>query len=881
MWWIQLSEGHALDLGVRSVQLALALSRLAPTEIHQARPDALWRLLLSPQEQTRLAAQTPSLAQKEAGLADLMASVATLLGGGDAAAVDLPEATISVVCRPSDAVAPCDIPHTWLLLTHVDAARPIMYLDQYERCFAFAPRPDTPLPHGVQPLPVAVDCDVFKPHPAPDTADLRRVLLIGQGDKAASYTMAQQLLDAGAQAVTLFEPYFARLADLPPRVHHMGIGPPDARARMFGVCQTAVVVDASPRVDNHFLWEAVACGAAPLADFVNPESAWTPHTLGAAWQAHDRGGVRRAHTQVVAWEAVAARLVQTPTPAAVPPAATPRPAVPLPQVLICHNHERSRLAKHRHLGISVAMQLILEGLQDAAPGKFGITWLGSQGPDTARGRFYLYPQGEVEGRSPNEFDYAAWPQRLAEGRIDAMCSCDPVADDMLGARALWATKPVPVVSMLHSIHGHGLVFNWLLQMLQYENYPFDAVISPSRCGAVSIAAAHAATAEWLAATTRLAPPPMIRVEVIPYGIDRALYAGLHKPACRHTLGLPQDEVLLLSLGRFSKREKADLLPLLLSVHALRKAGHPVALLLAGGAASPPYIQKLRDAVVALGLRDAVRFFEGAATVDKALLLGAADVFVSVSDNVQETYGLAIIEAMAARLPVVASAWNGARELVREGDTGFLVPTTWQAPELEIDQVARLGAGVAGYGNRDLHESVVVDIPCLTSRLETLITQPQLRRSMGQRGFEVCVQDYDLLTQGRRMAELLLTSVDVAARHPWHPDRTRGPFISETARRFAHYPSDTHHDTQPLELAPLGADAGTRLAVLRAALEPGCPEELILAQRIVSLAGGMPGVTLGELSAALSTATMSRAQARLRVVRCWKYGLLQRFAGTCS
>ena len=54
---------------------------------------------------------------------------------------------------------------------------------------------------------------------------------------------------------------------------------------------------------------------------------------------------------------------------------------------------------------------------------------------------------------------------------------------------------------------------------------------------------------------------------------------------------------------------------------------------------------------------------------------AADLVVSLVDNIQETFGLVIVEAMASGLPVVATDWNGYRDLVVDGETGFLVPTT--------------------------------------------------------------------------------------------------------------------------------------------------------------------------------------------------------------
>ena len=53
---------------------------------------------------------------------------------------------------------------------------------------------------------------------------------------------------------------------------------------------------------------------------------------------------------------------------------------------------------------------------------------------------------------------------------------------------------------------------------------------------------------------------------------------------------------------------------------------------------------------------------------------AADLFISLSDGIQETFGLTPIEAMAAGLPVVVSDWNGYKDTIRDGVDGFRIPT---------------------------------------------------------------------------------------------------------------------------------------------------------------------------------------------------------------
>jgi glycosyltransferase involved in cell wall biosynthesis len=83
----------------------------------------------------------------------------------------------------------------------------------------------------------------------------------------------------------------------------------------------------------------------------------------------------------------------------------------------------------------------------------------------------------------------------------------------------------------------------------------------------------------------------------------------------------------------------------------------------------PQRLELEADVAQLGLAGAVRLLGERADVPQ--LLAAADVFVLSSAS--EGLPLSIEEAMAAGLPVVASAVGGVPEIVVDGETGFLVP----------------------------------------------------------------------------------------------------------------------------------------------------------------------------------------------------------------
>lgn len=164
------------------------------------------------------------------------------------------------------------------------------------------------------------------------------------------------------------------------------------------------------------------------------------------------------------------------------------------------------------------------------------------------------------------------------------------------------------------------------------------------------------------------------VAVIPYGVDDRFAP---RPAredlrARHTLG---DGPVVLFFGGLKPRKN---LPLLLDIWAPIAASHPDArLLVAGGG---PLLQTLRERAAALGLMASVRFTGYVPEAEKAAHYNLGDVFLFPS--AMEGFGLAVVEAMASGLPVVASNRGSIPELVIDGEGGFVCDAKSAAPFVE-------------------------------------------------------------------------------------------------------------------------------------------------------------------------------------------------------
>jgi glycosyltransferase involved in cell wall biosynthesis len=156
-----------------------------------------------------------------------------------------------------------------------------------------------------------------------------------------------------------------------------------------------------------------------------------------------------------------------------------------------------------------------------------------------------------------------------------------------------------------------------------------------------------------------------KIRVVPNGVDlAALDAARPGPIVRRELGLPEGVPVIGLVGRLDHWGKGhkELFQAMVSL----QASHPVCALIVGGGRRQA---EMRELAASLGLGESVHFLGQRQDVPD--LLQAMDILVLPSYS--EGVSLALLEAMAAGLPVIATAVGGLPDVVADAETGLLIP----------------------------------------------------------------------------------------------------------------------------------------------------------------------------------------------------------------
>ena len=249
--------------------------------------------------------------------------------------------------------------------------------------------------------------------------------------------------------------------------------------------------------------------------------------------------------------------------------------------------------------------------------------------------------------------------------------------------------------------------------------------------------------------------------VIPLGIHTQdfEFTDQQRSLSRQKLQADSQTLIVLFMGRLSFHAKAHPLAmyqaLQIAAQQVKAQGLKIKLLECGWHANE-FIEKAYQDAAKLACPDVeVVTLDGRKAEDRETAWASADVFCSLSDNIQETFGIVPIEAMAAGIPVVVSDWDGYKDTVRHGVDGFRIPTLMPEAGLATDLAQRHALDVDTYDMYCGHTSslIAVDIQQAADAFTQLFQSSALRAKMGAAGkaraqstydWRVIIQQYEAL-----------------------------------------------------------------------------------------------------------------------------------------
>jgi len=365
-------------------------------------------------------------------------------------------------------------------------------------------------------------------------------------------------------------------------------------------------------------------------------------------------------------------------------------------------------------------------------------------------------------------------------------------------RSRYASNPWPITAVTMSLNGRDII-DHAVRVAHTGMAPYDAIFCISCDGREAM---HKLLAGGAAIAGRAFAG---HLEHLPLGIDDDLFRQTgNRERARARLHIAPDAVVLLTLGRMTPFQKMDLGPLLrtFAQQILPKSSRPVCLLLAGSASSDD-LRLIKGSIDRYGVDAHVRLQANFPLDQKADVLAAADILVSPVDNAQETFGLALVEGMAAGLPIVASRYDGYKDVVEDGVDGFLIDS-YGSPSDPMDEwFDLLDPNISQLFQS---QGVAIDTAQMADRLLQLVGDEGLRTSMGAAGRRKVGREYRWSriiaryeeTWDRLSAEALKTGI-VPAPTP------QNPFNLGPGAIFPHYASHTLHSEQRVVAATATLD----------------------------------------------------------------------------
>lgn len=336
-----------------------------------------------------------------------------------------------------------------------------------------------------------------------------------------------------------------------------------------------------------------------------------------------------------------------------------------------------------------------------------------------------------------------------------------------------------IVGVTHTIASHAAMTS-ITELIGSSIMPWDALICTSTAVQKAVQELLQQKLDFLQWRLKLAEPPVLpRFPVIPLGVHTSdyIFSDDAKRAARKRFKLKKDEIAVLFFGRLSFHAKAHPYPMYVGAEQVARAtGKKIVLIMCGLFPNDAIRDAFVEGAASFFPSGRTEFVDGSDDGWSKASWAAADIFVSLSDNIQESFGLTPIEAMAAGLPVIVTDWDGYRDTVRDEVDGYRIPVT--------DGMAAIGEVVAhkyevGSVSYDTYcgltcMMIAPDMVEFKRRLQQLVEDPALRAALGGSGREHVSTNLDWRVIYQRYRNLFaeLDEIRTAQGAAWESKRRR-------------------------------------------------------------------------------------------------------------
>jgi starch synthase len=380
----------------------------------------------------------------------------------------------------------------------------------------------------------------------------------------------------------------------------------------------------------------------------------------------------------------------------------------------------------------------------------------------------------------------------------------PGLSDFAWRRSAVGERSYSICGITHTTASH-LATSAIADLLVAPARSWDALICTSTAVRDTVRVLLEEQANYLRQRLGATRFELPQLPVIPLGVHTDDYAvtAEQRAAARQVFDIAEDEVVFLFVGRLSFHAKAHPQQMFTALHRASQ-GRKVRLILCGWYANAHIEAAFTDGARLLCPSVTLQHVDGRDAVARRHAWAAGDVFISMSDNIQETFGLTPLEAMAAGLPVIVGDWDGYKDTVRDGVDGFRIPSLMPPAPMGADLARRYENGTDTY---DVYcgfasQFTAFDPAALEQVCKRLIEDPALRRKMGTAGQLRARQAYEWSEIYRRYQNLW---TELAERRRADPDLYGAPLPTSRPDRadpfssFAGYPTTLISDRHEVSL----------------------------------------------------------------------------------